>query len=199
MAAPAEHESIRNPAREYLTRQQQNLLLAEPIARLSLDRRIFKDDPALADRLDVQYLALSAIDFVMERSAIESGALPAAIVDHVAREATRLKPALTVEQGRKVGRVVLAYDFDVGRRLSNLDDLKRIGFAANQRLLGVQRLSHDCTLGADVLDRLHRPALIDGQRASALRFGTSGVDSRNSATRWGCNCANPSASCSPTC
>ena len=108
MAAPAEHESIRNPAREYLTRQQQNLLLAEPIARLSLDRRIiFKDDPALADRLDVQYLALSAIDFVMERSAIESGALPAAIVDHVAREATRLKPALTVEQGRKVGRVVL--------------------------------------------------------------------------------------------
>ena len=94
--------------REHLTRQQQNLLLAEPIARLSLDRRIiFKDDPALADRLDVQYLALSAIDFVMERSAIESGAPPAAIVDHVAREATRLKSALTVEQGRKVGRVVL--------------------------------------------------------------------------------------------
>ena len=32
--------------REHLTRQQQNLLLAEPIARLSLDRRIiFKDDP----------------------------------------------------------------------------------------------------------------------------------------------------------
>ena len=66
-------------------------MLAEPIARLSLDRRIiFKDDPALADRLDVQYLALSAIDFVMERSAIESGALPAAIVDHVAREAARV-------------------------------------------------------------------------------------------------------------
>ena len=63
------------------------------------------------------------------------------------------------------------YDFDVGRRLRNLDDLKKIGFAANRRLLGVQRLSHDCTIGADVLDRLHRPALIDGQRASALRFG----------------------------
>ena len=67
--------------REYLTRQQRNLLLAEPIARLSLDRRvIFRDDPAMAD-LDVQYLALSAIDFVMERSAIESGAPPAALLE----------------------------------------------------------------------------------------------------------------------
>ena len=95
-------------SREHLTRQQQNLLLAGPIARLSLDRGvIFRDYPGLADRLDVQYLALSAMDFVMERSAIESGALPAGIVDHVAREATRMKPALGEEQSRKVGQVVL--------------------------------------------------------------------------------------------
>ena len=93
--------------REYLTRQQRNLLLAEPIARLSLDRRvIFRDDPAMAD-LDVQYLALSAMDFVMERSAIESGAPPAEIVDHVGSEATRIMPTLTEEQSRKVGQVVL--------------------------------------------------------------------------------------------
>ena len=43
------------------------------------------------------------------------------------------------------------YDFDVGRRLKNLDDLKQIGFAANRRLLGVERLSHDCTIGAETL------------------------------------------------
>ena len=67
------------------------------------------------------------------------------------------------------------YDFDIGRWLRNLDDLKKIGFAANRRLLGVQRLSHDCTLGTDMLEGLHRPALIDGQRASALRFGDRGV------------------------
>ena len=97
-----------NESREYLTRQQRNLLLAEPIARLSLDRRvIFRDDPAIADRLDFQYLALSAIDFVMERSAIESGAPPAGIVDHVAGEATRIMPTLTEEQSRKVGQVIL--------------------------------------------------------------------------------------------
>ena len=34
------------------------------------------------------------------------------------------------------------YDFDIGRRLCNLDDLKRIGSAANRRLLRVQRISH---------------------------------------------------------
>ena len=97
-------------SRESLTSQQRNLLLAQPIARLSLDRRvIFKDDPTIADRLDVQYLALSAIDFVMERSAIESGASPVEIVEHVAADATRVKPNLTDDQSRKVGRVVLDY------------------------------------------------------------------------------------------
>lgn len=97
-------------SRESLTSQQRNLLLAEPVARLSLDRRvIFKDDPTIADRLDVQYLALSAIDFVMERSAVESGVSPDEIVEHVAAEAMRVKPSLTDEQSRKVGHVVLDY------------------------------------------------------------------------------------------
>ena len=95
-------------SRETLTRQQRNMALTEPIARLSRDRRvIFKDDPALTERLDVQYLALSAIDFVMERSAIEAGASPDDIVEHVAGEAVRMKPALTEKQGRKAGQVVL--------------------------------------------------------------------------------------------
>ena len=91
-----------------LTRQQRNMALTEPIARLSRDRRVmFKDDPALAERLDVQYLALSAIDFVMERSAIEAGALPDDIVEHIADEAVRMKPALTEAQARKAGQVIL--------------------------------------------------------------------------------------------
>lgn len=93
-----------------LTRQQRNLLLAGPIARLSLERRvIFKDSPEIANDIDLQYLALSAIDFVMERSAIESGAPPGGIVDHVAGEAIRVKPTLTANQSRKVGQVVLDY------------------------------------------------------------------------------------------
>ena len=83
-----------------------------------------------------------------------------------------------IKQYHKEGRALRTetvindtYDFDVGRRLGNLEDLKKIGFAANRRLLGVQRLSHDAMIGADVLDELHRPVCIDGQRAPALRFG----------------------------
>ena len=100
---------------------------------------------------------------------ITDGVIPSLHVDY---KHSRIK------QYHKEGRALRTetvindtYDFDVGRRLRNLDDLKKIGFAANRRLLGVQRLSHDCTLGADVLDELHRPVCIDGQRASALGFG----------------------------
>ena len=59
----------------------------------------------------------------------------------------------------------------IDRRLCNLNDLQKIGFAANRRLLGVQRISHRCQLGTEVFDGLHRPAVIDDRRVSALRFG----------------------------
>ena len=89
-----------------------------------------------------------------------------------------------IKQYHKEGRALRTettitdtYDFDVGRRLRNLDDLKKIGFAANRRLLGVQTISRDCMIGAEVLDDLHRPQCISGQRASALRFGDPRVQS----------------------
>ena len=63
------------------------------------------------------------------------------------------------------------YDFGVGRRLNNLEDLKTIGFQANRRLLRVERLSHDATLGATCFEQLHKPSQSEGQRAPALRFG----------------------------
>ena len=34
------------------------------------------------------------------------------------------------------------YDFGIGKRLHNLAKLRAIGFAANQRLIEVERLSH---------------------------------------------------------
>ena len=64
-----------------------------------------------------------------------------------------------------------ASTFGVKRMLRNFDDLKTIGFAANRRLLGVQRISHDSPLGQETFDGLHRPAVVDHRRASALRFG----------------------------
>jgi hypothetical protein len=64
-----------------------------------------------------------------------------------------------------------AYDFDVGRRLHNLPRLRQIGFAANRRVLEVEKLSHDCHVGAERFQTLQQPVEVDGQRGSALRFG----------------------------
>lgn len=61
-------------------------------------------------------------------------------------------------------------DFAIGKRLHNLPALREIGFQANRRLLDVQRLSHDCTIGEATFRQLNDPVTVAGQRASALRF-----------------------------
>jgi hypothetical protein len=67
------------------------------------------------------------------------------------------------------------YDFYVRKRLHNLPELRKIGFDANRRLLQVQRISHDCSIGEDVFVGMQHPADVDGQRASAMRFGDGRV------------------------
>ena len=62
------------------------------------------------------------------------------------------------------------YDFGVGKRLHNLPKLREIGFAANRRLIEVERLSHDCILSEDTLQAISRPVAAGCQRASGLRF-----------------------------
>src|ERR1700761_4778505 len=61
-------------------------------------------------------------------------------------------------------------DFDIGRRIKNLPELRKIGFAANRRLFDVQRVGHDCFIGEASFQDLQRPVIIDAQRAAALRF-----------------------------
>jgi len=61
-------------------------------------------------------------------------------------------------------------DFGIGKRLGNLPAMREIGFAANRRMLDVERTSHDCTISEVVLDQVVRPIEVNGQRASALRF-----------------------------
>ena len=100
---------------------------------------------------------------------ITDGVIPSLHVDY---KHSRIK------QYHKEGRALRTetvvnntYDFAIGRRLCNLDDLKQVGFTANRRLLRVQRLSHDCPLGVHSFEQLHRPAVVDDRRVSALRFG----------------------------
>jgi hypothetical protein len=66
-------------------------------------------------------------------------------------------------------------DFAIGRRLRNLAALRKIGFEANRRLLDVQRLSHDATLGEDEWYRVVHPVEVEGRHASALRFDDARV------------------------
>jgi len=62
-------------------------------------------------------------------------------------------------------------DFGIGKRLVNLPALRQIGFAANRRLLDVQKVTHDAYLGDDEFNRIDKPIVIENQRISALRFG----------------------------
>src|ERR1700726_1719708 len=66
-------------------------------------------------------------------------------------------------------------DFGIGKRLHNLPKLRQIGFAANRRLLEVERLSHDCILSEEALQAIHRPVAAGRQRASGLRFADQHV------------------------
>ena len=99
---------------------------------------------------------------------ITEGVTPSLYVDY---KGSRIK------QYHKEGRALRtetvindARDFGIGKRLVNLPALREVGANANRRLLDVQRLSHDPMLGEDVLAHLTMPAIVEGQRASALRF-----------------------------
>jgi hypothetical protein len=63
-------------------------------------------------------------------------------------------------------------DFYVGRLLVNLPFLQKIGREVNRRLLDVQRISHNCHLSQESVERVVQPTVTqDGQRAPGLRFG----------------------------
>ena len=53
--------------------------------------------------------------------------------------------------------------------------MRQIGFKANRRLLDVQTISHDCSIGDEAFEQVVRPIEVEEQRASALRFGDGRV------------------------
>lgn len=86
-----------------------------------------------------------------------------------------------IKQYHKLGRALRTettindtWDFRIGRRLTNLPALRQIGFTANRRLLGVQRLSHDPADGAAALAQVTEPVHTDtGARVAGLRLTDS--------------------------
>jgi hypothetical protein len=104
---------------------------------------------------------------------ITDGVVPSLHVDY---KSTRIK------QYHKQGRALRTEttinntrDFGIGKLLKNLPALRQVGFQANRRLLDVQKISHDCSIGEDAFDRVVRPVAVESQRASALRFGDKRV------------------------
>jgi hypothetical protein len=124
------------------------------------------------------------VQLIFERRIIRKGPLPTpgrfrtrVITEgvypslHVDYKATRIK------QYHKEGRALRTEttvnntrDFRIGKRLHNLPALREVGFRANRRLLDVQRISHDCSMGERAFRAIQHPRVADRQRASALRF-----------------------------
>ena len=88
-----------------------------------------------------------------------------------------------IKQYHKLGKAIRTEttindtkDFGLSKRLANLPALRQIGFTANRRLLGVQRVSHDPIRGAKAFTGLTAPIIHDdGTRIPGLRFGDTRV------------------------
>ena len=84
----------------------------------------------------------------------------------------------TIKQYHKEGRALRTestindtYDFDIRKRLTSLPALCEVGFTANRRLLGVQRLSHDPARGRETFTAINDPVITgQGTRVAGLRF-----------------------------
>jgi len=83
-----------------------------------------------------------------------------------------------IKQYHKLGKAIRTEttindtrDFGIGKRLTNLPALRQIGFTANRRLLGAQKISHDPITGADALAQVTDPVITPaGTRVAGLRL-----------------------------
>lgn len=62
-------------------------------------------------------------------------------------------------------------DFGLKKHISNLPYLQKLGRHINRRLLDVQRVSPNCDLSKESIERIVQPTEHDGQRAPGLKFG----------------------------
>lgn len=94
-----------------LSRQLRNLLLLRPLFQLELNKtRIGEDgasDAGLFQGVDTFYLALSALDFMMESTTISMGATQPEVLDHLGTVAGQMKPSLTQAQRSRVASALL--------------------------------------------------------------------------------------------
>ena len=105
---------------------------------------------------------------------ISDGVIPSLHIDY---KKTRIKQYFKEGKALRTETTINdTYDFAVGRSLRNLEKLRTIGFAANRRLLGVQRTAHDGIAGEKAFRRINDPITIsNGSTIAGLRFGDKRV------------------------
>jgi hypothetical protein len=100
---------------------------------------------------------------------VTAGVLPSLYLDD---KATRLKQYFKEGRAPRAETIVNnPADFRLGRRLVNLPAFKELGFAADRRLLDVQRAGRDAVPGEEVFQAVTSPCRVGRQRASALPYG----------------------------
>lgn len=100
---------------------------------------------------------------------ITAGVLPSLYIDY---KSSRLKQYLKEGLALRTETIINnPRDFRLGRLLVNLAALGKLGFAANRRLLDVQKASQDCLLGEACFREVTTPCQVGRQRASALPYG----------------------------
>jgi hypothetical protein len=110
----------------------------------------------------------SATPGVFRTRVLTSGVTPSLHVDYKHSK---------IKQYHKEGRAIRtettlndSRDFGIGKRLCNLPALAQVGYHANRRLLDVERLTTDPSIGEGAFRAVADPILVGSQRASALPF-----------------------------
>lgn len=143
---------------------RENLDLGRPDRiQLVFERRVQKNTPGLS-----------------RTRVIQEGVAPSL---HIQYKKCSVKQYFKAEAPRAEGRALRTEttindptDLGVGKDISNLPYLQEIGREVNRRLLDVQRVSQDCTLSKESVDRVVQPTITpDGQRAPGLKFGDTRV------------------------
>jgi len=132
---------------------RENLDLGRPESiQLIFDRRVIKTTPG-----------------TFRTRVVRKGVIPSLRVDYKSnsikqyfKEGRALRTELTVHN---------PYDFGIRRKLEHLPALRKRGFATTRRVLHVQKTSQDFAMSEALFREVTGPRRVEGQRASALKFG----------------------------
>ena len=158
-------------------------VLAQPVAGRVFFEEVIRENLDLGRPDQVQLIFARSINRRtpgrFRTRVLTTGVIPSLHVDYKKsrikqyhKEGQALRTETTINDTR---------DFGVGKSLKNLPALRQIGFSANRRLLDVQKITQDCSLGEAAFRQVTQPVLVQEQRAAGLRYADPRVQALLSA------------------